>query len=91
MVMSQIEQNAHDVLPKTNHDELARQQFVRSSKHIVSNIHPGLRTTYEHRAKKRFEAANGASPSDKNDVASVMKPDPYYRMFSSLCLERVRK
>ena len=85
MVMSQIEQNAHDVLPKTNHDELARQQFVRSFKeHIVSNIHPGLRTTYEHRARKRFEAANGASPSDKNDVASVMKPDPYYRMFSSL-------
>ena len=85
MVMSQIEQNAHDVLPKTNHDELARQQFVRSFKeHIVSNIHPGLRTTYEHRAKKRFEAANGASPTDKNDVASVMKPDPYYRMFSSL-------
>ena len=85
MVMSQIEQNAHDVLPKTNHDELARQQFVRSFKeHIVSNIHPGLRTTYEHRAKKRFEAANGASPSDKNDVASVAETGPYYRMFSSL-------
>jgi hypothetical protein len=44
MVMSEMEQHRHDALPKPTHDELARQQFVRSLKqHIVAQIHGGNR------------------------------------------------
>ena len=46
------EQQLHDALPTTSHDELARQHFVRSFKeHLVTDLHPGLKTVYEKRAK----------------------------------------
>ena len=39
------EQQVHDALPATSHDELARQHFVRSFKeHLVTDLHPGLKT-----------------------------------------------
>ena len=85
MVMSQIEQDAHALLPRATHDELARQQFVRSFKeYIVSDIHPGNRQAYELRAKPSFEEAHGGAPKNWRDVASVMEEDPHFQMFSSL-------
>ncbi|MBL6700014.1 MAG: class I SAM-dependent methyltransferase [Luminiphilus sp.] len=82
---SYVEQNHHDALPKTSHDECARQHFVRSFKeHLVTSIHPGLKTAYEKRAKISFQKQHGRDPSDIKDVASVMKHDPHYQAWSSL-------
>ena len=79
------EQAVHDALPQTNHDELARQHFVRSFKeHLVAHIHPGLRTAYERRAKPTFEKAHGRAPATIQEVGSVMKQDSHYQVWSSL-------
>lgn len=79
------EQAVHDALPQANHDELARQHFVRSFKeHLVGNIHPGLRTAYEQRAKPAFEKVHGRAPESLQEVGSVMKQDSHYQVWSSL-------
>ena len=85
MPTSYKEQAAHDALPQTTHDELARQHFVRSFKeHLVNHIHPGLRTAYETRAKPSFEQAHGREPETIQEVGSVMKRDSHYQAWSSL-------
>jgi len=85
MSMSQVEQELHGALPKPTHDELARQQFVRTFKeHIMSDIFPGNRVAYERRAKPAFENSHGVEPKDMRDVAKVMNNDPHFKMFSAL-------
>ncbi|KGE04503.1 class I SAM-dependent methyltransferase [Pseudohaliea rubra] len=79
------EQMRHSALPETTHDELARQHFVRSFKeHLVHQVHPGLATAYEKRAKPSFEATHQRAPETIQEVASVMKQDSHYQVWSSL-------
>lgn len=85
MQMSELEQGRHAVLPEPNHDEQARQQFVRVFKeHLVAHIHPGNRIAYETRAKPQFEKTHHRAPADRHEVRDVMVGDPHYKMFSSL-------
>ena len=80
-----VEQNAHIVLPKTDHDELSRQHFVRSFKeHIVESLHPGLRLAYEKRARPKYLAKHQHEPNTIQEVADAMKPDQHYQAWSSL-------
>jgi len=79
------EQAPHSVLPETTHDELARQHFVRSFKeYLVSEVHPGLQTAYEKRAKPRFEEEHQRAPATIQEVGTVMKADSHYQAWSSL-------
>ena len=79
------EQNAHIVLPKTDHDELSRQHFVRSFKeHIVESLHPGLKLAYEKRARPKSLAKHQHEPNTIQEVADAMKPDQHYQAWSSL-------
>ena len=85
MQTSELEQNKHGVLPEPTHDELARQQFVRSFKeHLVAQVHPGNRLAYEHRVKPDFVEEHDREPETRFEVRDVMTKDPHYRMFSSL-------
>ena len=85
MQTSELEQHKHAILPKTNHDELARQQFVRSFKeHLVAHVHPGNRLAYEHRVKPAFVREHGREPENRYEIRDVMVKDPHYRAFSSL-------
>ena len=53
---SVTEQTNHRFLASTNHDEKARQDFVRSYKeYLVKNIHAGNRERYEKTIKPKFE------------------------------------
>ena len=80
-----VEQNAHIVLPKTDHDELSRQHFVRSFKeHIVESLHPGLKLAYEKRARPKYLAKHQHEPNTIQEVADAMKPDQHYQAWSSL-------
>jgi SAM-dependent methyltransferase len=75
----------HDLLPKPSHDELARQNFVKSFKlHLATRIAPGNRTIYERRVKSQFEARNGRPPKDGREVGRLLSREPYYRLWSSL-------
>ena len=79
------EQQFHDALPATSHDELARQHFVRSFKeHLVTDLHPGLKTVYEKRAKGKFIAEHQREPETIQEVGQVMKQDTHYQAWSSL-------
>ena len=85
MQTSELEQNRHEMLPETNHDELARQQFVRSFKeHLVANVHPGNRLAYENRVKPQYVKQHDREPQNRFEVRDVMVRDPHYQMFSSL-------
>ena len=85
MSIAYKEQHVHDALPETSHDELARQHFVRSFKeHLVTALHPGLKTAYEKRAKPRFVAEHQREPQSIQEVGQVMKQDSHYQAWSSL-------
>ena len=85
MQTSELEQHKHAVLAEPTHDELARQQFVRSFKeHLVAQVHPGNRLAYENRVKPAFVKQHGREPENRFEVRDVMTGDPQYRMFSAL-------
>jgi ubiquinone/menaquinone biosynthesis C-methylase UbiE len=85
MAIAYKEQQAHAALPKTSHDELARQHFVRSFKeHIVEALHPGLKLAYEKRAKPAFVATHQREPENIQEVGEVMKQDRHYQAWSSM-------
>ena len=85
MQTSELEQHRHAILPQPTHDELARQQFVRSFKeHLVAHVHPGNRLAYEQRVKPAFAGEYGRDPENRFEIRDVMTRDPHYRMFSAL-------
>ena len=85
MQTSELEQHKHAILQEPNHDELARQQFVRSFKeHLVAQVHPGNRLAFEHRVKPVFVKEHGREPENRFEIRDVMGEDPHYRMFSAL-------
>ena len=85
MSIAYKEQKLHKALPATSHDELARQHFVRSFKeHLVTDLHPGLKSAYEKRAKGKFVAEHQREPESIQEVGQVMKQDAHYQAWSSL-------
>jgi len=78
-------QAEHQALPKTTHDEFARQEFVRSYKqYLVKNVHGGNQLAYEQRVKPKFRQENNRDPKDRFEVRDEMVNDPHYQMFSAL-------
>lgn len=82
MIEAQLQ---HKVLPKPTHDELARQEFVRSYKEfLVKHVHGGNRVVYDAKVKPAFRKQNKRDPKDRFEVRDAMTGEPYYRMFSTL-------
>jgi SAM-dependent methyltransferase len=78
-------QYPHAVLPSTNADEFARQEFVKSLKfHLASRVSPGNRTAYEARAKDAFRKDEGREPKDYHEIRRAMAKEPYFRFWSAL-------
>lgn len=85
MSIAYKEQKRHKALPTTSHDELARQHFVRSFKeHLVTDLHPGLKSAYEKRAKEKFITEHQREPESIQEVGQVMRQDAHYQAWSSL-------
>ena len=85
MSIAYKEQKLHKALPTTSHDELARQHFVRSFKeHLVTDLHPGLKSAYEKRAKGKFVTEHQREPESIQEVGQVMRQDAHYQAWSSL-------
>ncbi len=78
-------QAEHRVLPKTTHDEFARQEFVRSYKqYLVKNVHGTNQLAFEQRVKPRIRREKKRDPKDRFEVRDSMTQDPHYQMFSAL-------
>lgn len=74
----------HSMLPETNHDELARQNFMQSLKTHIVHMTPGNQTIYEKVAKPKFERENQRSPQNRHEIRVAMEREPYYRWWSAL-------
>lgn len=73
----------HAMLPRTQHDERARQDFVRSYKvHVLSGLGPGNRAVYDRRVKPELDRRGGV-PSAR-DIAPAMAREPFWQAWSSL-------
>ena len=77
--------NPHAMLPETQHDEQARQDFVGALRgHLSARVMPGAYKIYQSRVLPAFVAAHGREPLDEQEVRSVMTKDPYYQFWSAL-------
>ena len=66
----------HAALPRLNHDEQARQEFVRQFRgHLSARVMPGNHRAYECRAAPHFLATEGRPPRDYREVRQVMEED----------------
>ncbi|MBE9018918.1 class I SAM-dependent methyltransferase [Chroococcidiopsis sp. CCALA 051] len=75
----------HPMLPQVTHDELARQNFVKSLKlHIVKNLSPGNKRVYEQVVKPQFEREHQRSPQNRHEIRTAMQGHPHYRWWSAL-------
>jgi SAM-dependent methyltransferase len=80
-----FEQVTHDVLPRPDHDELARQHFVKSFKlHIATKVVPGNKAVYEARVRPAFERAKGREPANRHEIREAMAEDVYFQLWGSL-------
>jgi ubiquinone/menaquinone biosynthesis C-methylase UbiE len=75
----------HAMLPTLEHDERARQAFVKSFRgHLASKVMPGNYKLYEARVEPRFRAETGRSPADQHEIRKAMEQDPYYQFWSAM-------
>jgi len=80
-----LHQSEHTVLPQTNHDELARQEFSFTLKtHISTDVGPGTRDAAHVRVIPKFALAQGRVPETHLELRDAMDDDPYHQMWGSL-------
>jgi SAM-dependent methyltransferase len=78
-------QTRHAMLPEPNHDEEARQMFVKSFRgHLAANVAPGTRRVYDKVVAPEFQRAKGRPPADKYEVRAEMERQPYYQFWSAM-------
>jgi len=77
-------QYEHAVLPRSNLDETARQDFLNQiGKHVLNDITPGNKTVYEKRVLTKFRKTNGREPVNRHEIRKEMVKEPYYQLTSS--------
>ena len=60
-------QMRHAMLPQPNHDEAARQMFVKSFRgHLAANVAPGSRRVYDKVVAPQFQNTHGAAALETN-------------------------
>jgi SAM-dependent methyltransferase len=80
-----FEQYSHELLPEATHDELARQEFVKSFKYyLASHVSPDNKKVYEEHVRPAFEKKHGRPPKDRHEVRKEMVKDEHYQAWSSL-------
>lgn len=75
----------HPMRMRANRDERARQNFVTGLRaFVLNNMATGMRRVYEGRVEPQFEHSHGRKPADGDEVHQAMKPEPYFRFYSSM-------
>lgn len=76
-------QYQHDLLAQMTHDELARQEFVRSFKlYLAQNISPGNKKVFEERVEPHLK--KGKEKNNLVEIGKLMAKEEYYQFWSSL-------
>ncbi|GIK35930.1 MAG: hypothetical protein BroJett010_24890 [Gammaproteobacteria bacterium] len=80
-----MRQRFHEFLPRTSHDDVARQEFVKSLRGFLSSrVMPGNQAIFSQRVEPAFRAAQGRPPADRAEVRRLMTAEPYYRFWSAM-------
>jgi SAM-dependent methyltransferase len=75
----------HPMLPKTTHDEQARQLFVKDLReHLATHVTPGNRDVFEHRVAPKFAVQHGRQPQGLDEVRTALSADGYYQFWTAL-------
>lgn len=75
----------HELLPRVNHDEAARFNFLANlGVHLGSQIFPRLPTVYAERVVPGYRARTGREPATGQDVKAAVERDPSFQTWSAL-------
>ena len=75
----------HEMLPRPDAEDLARQRYVLALKgHVGRRLRPGNRDIYEKVAKRDYAAEHGQEPDGPKEIGTAMWANPQYQTFSAL-------
>lgn len=75
----------HGVFPETNHDEIARFNFLaQMNRHLAVNVMPGIGEAFEGRVKPAFEKKEARSFKDRHEVRKALVQDPMWQWWSAM-------
>ncbi len=75
----------HPMMPRTNHDEAARFNFLTHfNRYISSTLSAGNKTAYEKRVLPAFRAEHGRDPEHRYEIRDAMNQDQFHRIWSAL-------
>lgn len=79
------QQFQHRVLPKSNHDEEARENFLLLMREqVMGPLWAGNRTVYQNRLKADFEHGHGRAPQSRQEVQALLDANPFYQTYSAI-------
>jgi len=77
-------QRLHDALPRPNHDESARQDFVASLRQYSGRVLGAANyKLYKAKVEPAFDKAKGRPPASVDEVRPLMTAEPYYQFWSA--------
>ena len=80
-----LAQDQHAMLPKTNHDEAARQAFVVDFRMLLaSKVLPGNFSVYHKRVEPAFVRENGRKPKNRHEARKALEKDEYHQLWSAM-------
>jgi ubiquinone/menaquinone biosynthesis C-methylase UbiE len=75
----------HGVYPETNHDEVARFNFLaQMNRHLSANLMPGVADAFEARVKPAFERQEKRGFEDRHEVRKALARDSMWQWWSLL-------
>lgn len=75
----------HDMFPGAQHDEAARQDFVRSFMvHLYEEVMPGNRILYDKKIVPQFLQEKGRPPAERSEVRKALEREPFNQMWASM-------
>lgn len=75
----------HPMMPRTNHDESARFNFLTHfNRYLSGTLGAGNKLAYESRVLPAFRAEHGRDPEHRYEIRDAMNGDPFHRMWSAL-------
>ena len=78
-------QAPHGMYATPDHDELARESFVRELMvHVTRDLMPGKKKLYEAKVKPAFVRAHNRPPKDRHEVRKAMEEEDFNQVWGAL-------
>lgn len=75
----------HGVYPETNHDEIARFNFLaQMNRHLSTKIMPGVGEAFDARVEPKFEKDKKRAFKSRHEVRKALLKDPMFQWWSAL-------